>query len=59
MRIKNSWISEMCTPETLALSHKKKGTKWKKMLKKTIAAIIITAINTGASIMWDKLVLKG
>lgn len=31
MRIRKSWTSETLTPDTLAESQRKKGTKWKKM----------------------------
>ena len=48
----------MCTPETLALSHKKKGTKWKKMLRNTMAATTITTIKMEGSIMLYKFGLK-
>ena len=40
-------MSDIFTPDTLALSHKKKGTKWKKMLRSTMAPTTITAITMG------------
>ena len=43
MRIKKSWMSEICTPLTWALSQRKNGTKWKKIDSTMMAAMAIIA----------------
>ena len=44
-------MSYIFTPDALALSHKKKGTKWKKMLRSTMAPNATTAITIGDEII--------
>ena len=51
MRISISWISEIRTPLTCALSHMKNGTKWKNMLRATMMPTAIKMDANGSSMI--------
>ena len=53
MRIRNNCMSEIRTPDTLADSQRKKGTKWKKMLSTTMTAIATMIAKIGEIIGLD------
>lgn len=55
MRIKKSWISDTFTPDTFALSQRKKGTKWKKMLSSTTTPTAMMMLIKGKSTIVRKI----